>query len=574
MPSCFKKSIIFPLHKKGDIHDATNYRGISFIDAIVKLYTNMLLNRLNCWMEFEQVLSENQAGFRKGFSTVDHIFTLQNIIAIKMEKKEKVYAFFVDFKTAFDGIPRQKLFYKLYNAGLSTKFVKNIQQMYMGTTSAVWDGKVLSDWFPTNAGVKQGCGFSPALFAIYINDLVDHIKGGISVDDVVINILLYADDIVLLAESPNQLQHMIKRLENYCNLWDFRINISKSKVMIFGGGGRRAAREQWELNGQNLDVVSEYKYLGVVFTPKLSMQIHLQERKKTAKYSINSTWSSLINNRDISIDTKLKAFDACSRSILCYGAQVWGYKEYEIVEKLQRYFLKKLLGLPENTPNYMLLIETGLCKIFVYTMKLHMNFVLRCLNLPDNRLSKILARKVIDRKIFWYVEWERWLEICNLPLDASNHRIMKLQIHNLLIHIQEYSLNNLKEVARQGVHHDLYNQLSYETPREYFSNERDMYSIRMIFRARGGLLHLNTGPWSGSESMLCSLCNLSEPEDLSHFIGVCPILKMYRMKFFGKLVLSKDEIIEFLNGKDWDSLQNYLKKAYAYRNFLVTEYNH
>lgn len=328
------------------------------------------------------------------------------------------------------------------------------------------------------------------------------------------------------------------------------------------------------MNGENIEIVSQYKYLGVVFTRKLSMQNHLQERQNTAKCSINSTWSSLLSKRDISIDTKLKIFDACSRSILCYGAQVWGYREFEVVEKLQRYFIKKLLGLPENTPNYMLLLETGLSKIFIYTMKLHMNYVLKCLNLPDGRLTKILARKIIDKKIFWFTEWERWLELLNLPLDTTNHHSMKLQVQNLLAQIQEYSFRNLRDIARQGVHHDLYDQLSYEAPLKYFSKERDIYSIRRIFRARGGLLHLNTRPWAGSASMLCSLCNLKEPEDLCHFMGICPILKNYRKKFFGVQLLNKDEIIDILNGKDWNSLQNYLKSAYAYRLSLVSEYNH
>lgn len=221
----------------------------------------------------------------------------------------------------------------------------------------------------------------------------------------------------------------------------------------------------------------------------------------------------------------------------------------------------------------MLLLETGLEKIFIYTMKLHMSFVVKCLNLPDGRMTKIIARKVIELRIFWFVEWERWLEILNLPLDINDHRTLKIQVQNLALHIQEHIRRNLKEVARQGVHHDLYNQLRYEAPIKYFSKERDMNSIRMIFRARGGLLHLNTRPWCNSESMLCSLCNMSEPEDLCHFIGICPILKSFRMQFFGKHPLNKDEIVEIMNGKDWNALQSYLKTAYAYRHSLVAEFN-
>lgn len=169
--------------------------------------------------------------------------------------------------------------------------------------------------------------------------------------------------IVILAESPEQLQCMINRLEMYCELWDFRINLDKSKVMIFGTG-KRAARERWEMNGQALEIVTEYKYLGVVFTRKLSMHSHLQERQKKAKYSINITWSNLLKNRDVSIETKLKMFDACSRSVMCYGAQVWGYREWEEVEKLQRYFLKKTVGSTGEHPKLYASVGNGFRKKF------------------------------------------------------------------------------------------------------------------------------------------------------------------------------------------------------------------
>lgn len=307
------------------------------MDAVVKLYTNILLGRLNSWMEVERILHENQSGFRQGYSTVDNLFTLQNIIALTMEKKKKLYAFFVDFKTAFDSVPRKKLFYKLSNAGLSTKFVNNIKDMYNRTESAVWDGNKLSDWFYTNSGVRQGCVFSPVFFAIYINDLVDYLKGGVKVGEVTINVLMYADDVILIADAPEQLQEMINRLEEYCNLWDFRINFSKSKIMIFGGG-RRAAREKWFFANEDIEVVTEYKYIGITLTLKLAMHKHLEERLKVAKYSVNSVWSNIIKNESTSIGTKYKVFEACSRAVICYGAQVWGFREYDTVEKLQTYF--------------------------------------------------------------------------------------------------------------------------------------------------------------------------------------------------------------------------------------------
>lgn len=572
MPVCFKKSIIFPLHKKGDRKDAGNYRGISFVDSVVKVYTNILLNRLHKWLERENILHENQAGFRRGYSTVDNIFILQNIVALKLKKKEKVYAFFVDFKTAFDNVPRNKLFYKLFNAGLSTKFVRNIMEMYRDTASAVWDGKELSDWFYTKTGVKQGCAFSPDFFAIFLNDVVDCVGGGVEIGEIPINILMYADDIILLASTPEQLQEMIDKLVVYCSLWDLKVNMGKSGIMIFGGG-RRSAREKWSLGEKEIAIVSDYKYLGIVLTPRLSMQKHLKERLKTSKVTISSVWKNLLKNKDVNVDTKVKVFESCSRSVLCYGAQVWGYKEYEVVERLQRYFIKKLIGLPDNTPSYMLLLETESQKLFAFTFKLHANYVLKCLSLNDNRFPKILAKEIIRENIFWYAEWNRWLDKFGLSLDLANTVTRKMDINNLVMRVSEYNRQLLFEAARLGVRHDLYNQLCHSGIPRYFSVDLDIQVIRIIFRARGGLLGLNTQLWNNSNSMICSLCNINEPEDMVHFVGICPILKSYRLKYLGSRVLNRWDVIDILNGRNWMSLYGYLRAACALRQALVAEFN-
>lgn len=483
-----------------------------------------------------------------------------------------MYAFFVDFQTAFDGIPRKMLFYKLFNAGLSTKFIKNIMRMYADTASAVWDGKRLSDWFSTTSGVRQGCVFSPAFFAIFINDLVDYIKGGVTVEDIVINVLMYADDIVILADSPEQLQVMIKQLEEYCKLWDFKINLNKSKIMIFGGG-RRSAREKWNLGEMEIEIAPEYKYLGFVLTPRLSLQNHFKERLKLSKFSINCTWSSLMTNKDINIDAKFNVFEACSRSVICYGAQVWGYKEHEMVEKLNRYFLKKLIGLPDNTPNYMLLLETRCNKLFQYTFSLHINYVLKCLRMPDTRFPKMLARKIISANIFWYKEWDCWLQKFNIRLDLEKPELLKEQVAQLLVKMEEFNTQTSMESASQSIHHDLYNELKYFGIPSYFTDEFDLKSIRVIFRARGGLLNLNTRLWAGNGTMMCTICNMNEPEDMKHFLGMCPIFKNYRLRFFGNAMLNKAEVIAILNGRDWQSLVKYINAASAYRQFLVDEFN-
>jgi len=169
----------------------------------------LLLERLENWVKNNNILTECQAGFRKGYSTVNNIFSLTSIARSYIDSGKKLYAFFVDFRAAFDSIDRRTVNYKLSNIGISTAFLNILQILYTDNLAAVWDGEQLSEWFTTEAGVKQGCLLSPLLFSLFLNDITDSLPCGIQICGCSIKALLYADDIVILAESPVELQAMI-----------------------------------------------------------------------------------------------------------------------------------------------------------------------------------------------------------------------------------------------------------------------------------------------------------------------------------------------------------------------------
>jgi len=127
----------------------------------------LLLERLKNWVKNYNILTEFQASFRKGYSTVDNIFSLTSIARSYIDSGKKLYAFFVDFRAAFDSIDRRTLTYKLSNIGISTAFLNVLQSLYTDNLTAVWDGEQLYEWFTTEAGVKQGCLLSPFLFSLF-----------------------------------------------------------------------------------------------------------------------------------------------------------------------------------------------------------------------------------------------------------------------------------------------------------------------------------------------------------------------------------------------------------------------
>lgn len=573
----FLKSIIFPIYKKGDMNDVQNYRAIAFMNCIVKILMGIINERLTRWVENNSILTEFQAGFRKKYSTVDNIFNLTSIIHLKLAEKKKVYAFFVDFKAAFDGIPRKALIYKLYNLGVSRKIVRLIENLYSNTKAAIWTGTEFSEYFDILSGVKQGCLLSPLLFALFINDLHDELGGGLFIDDLNIRVLKYADDIVLLADDVKVLQEMIKRLQNYCEEWNMTVNTNKSKIMVFRNGGRLSAREAWTFKEEEVEIVNTYTYLGVVLTPQLSFTPHITERLIKAKTSINMTWKDFLTHKDIAMSTKFKLFCAVCRAILCYAAQVWGYAYFEEINKFLRYFLKKIFMLPDNTPTYALMLETALSQNCLYSLELHFNYIHKIMSdLTENRLPYILAHKIARKKIFYLKNWNSLGQQFGLHWTADNVNAWNSNKETLLRELNTLWSNNFRLKASQSVDR-IYKHLDHSKGITYFNDNCNKTKIMWIFKCRTGTLFLNGNRFNASEEQrLCSLCNLREKEDIAHFIGRCPILKDFRKLFFNKVILNFHEIVDILNGTsdtNWDTLHNFVTKAFDYRKELVNEFN-
>lgn len=572
----FVNSIILPIFKKGSPSDPKNYRGISFMNCIAKIFMSILNDRLYEWLIEKKILNEYQAGFRKKYSTMDNVFNLASIVHLKFDQKKKVYAFFVDFKAAFDKVSRHALIYKLHAIGVSSKFVKFVESVYSNTHSAIWTGVELSDSFETKAGVKQGCLLSPLLFSIYLNDLHDFLEEGLRVEGLEVRLLLYADDIVMLADDPMMLQRMINRLEKYCQIWNMEVNTAKSEIMVFRKAGKLGKSEKWTYIGEPLRITSEYTYLGVLLTPKFSFSKHLDKRNEIAKCCINETWKHFVNKPEVSLQAKWQLFQAVCRAKQCYGAQVWGYGFFEVVNKLQRYFLKRVLRLPPHTPNYALALETGTEDGHIYSLQLHLQYLTKIrFQYEDDRLPKQLMNKLFGKELFCVplLNSEDRNSQLHLSFDDSEE-IWNQKCKRIIEEERNESLIN--KIRRADASTSLYRFLDYSRANEYFQNLKDVKKITWVMKARCNLIKLNGNQFDTDQNNLCTLCNLREKETLVHFLGICPILREFRFQFFGKSNLSDDEVVDALDGRfenGWCKLANYIKISVMYREELIREFN-
>lgn len=284
IPTQWCVGLIKPLYKKkGSVDDPDNYRGITLLSCIGKLFTSLLNKRLTNYVEAANIIGQEQAGFREGFSTNDHIFVLHSILDLYLHKRKRVYCAFVDYKKAFDLVDRSSLWTKLISCGINGKVFTAIHNLYDNAKSCVkLDGNVLSQHFVCNIGVRQGDNLSPLLFAIYLNDfeafLSTKYKGlDILSNDVNVNLsdselevflklyaLLYADDTIVMAETVQELQNALNATHDYCNQWHLTVNTNKTKIVVFSRGKIRNI-PMFYFGNCKLDVVFDYVYLGTTF---------------------------------------------------------------------------------------------------------------------------------------------------------------------------------------------------------------------------------------------------------------------------------------------------------------------
>ena len=127
-----------------------------------------------------------------------------------------------------------------------------------------------TDWFGLEIGLRQGCILSPILFSIFIDGLAEEVKkvGGVEYGEIIVGLLLFADDVVLVAEDRKMLRKMLRVVYKYSKKYRFRFNLDKSNVMIFGTNNNQQEYNKFYLGKKKLEIVEYYKYLGLLLDKK------------------------------------------------------------------------------------------------------------------------------------------------------------------------------------------------------------------------------------------------------------------------------------------------------------------
>uniref|UniRef100_A0A3B3BLN8 Reverse transcriptase domain-containing protein n=2 Tax=Oryzias melastigma TaxID=30732 RepID=A0A3B3BLN8_ORYME len=343
VPLDWQTGVVVPLFKKGDRRVCSNYRGITLLSLPGKVYARVLERRVRPIVEPQ--IQEQQCGFRPGRGTVDQLYTLFRVLEGSWEFAHPVHMCFVDLEKAFDRVPRGVLWRVLWEYGVRGALLRAVRSLYDRSRSLVRMAGSKSDLFPVHVGLRQGCPLSPVLFIVFMDRISRRSQGpeGVWFGDHRISSLLFADDVVLLAPSNRDLQHVLERFAAECEAAGMRVSTAKSEAMVLD---RRKVVCPLSVGGVRLPQVEEFKYLGVLFTSDGRSEREIDRRIGAASAIMRSLYRSVVVKRELSQKAKLSIYRSIFVPVLTYGHELWVVTERtrSRLQAAEMSFLRRVAG--------------------------------------------------------------------------------------------------------------------------------------------------------------------------------------------------------------------------------------
>ena len=286
----------------------------------------------------------------------------------------------MDLRKAFDSVPRKYLFQKLAYIGITGTLFNVLKDIYSRNKARVRFDDKFSAYFEINSGVMQGSKLGPILFIFYINDLLRELsesKLGAVIGGIFISALGFADDIVLIADCPKKLQALQDICHNWCRRNGMTFNNNKCKLMMLNSPRKDI---EFKLGKAILEIITKYKYLGVVLSNKRLTSLFTHHFKlviERAEKRLNCIRHFGFNSDGLRPATCIAMYKVLVRPILEYASQVLSYRHYYFnvpgrhrkiseptdfllkLEQFQNRTLKRLIPCPKSTSCCLLRLVIG-----------------------------------------------------------------------------------------------------------------------------------------------------------------------------------------------------------------------
>lgn len=337
LPEDWLLSIFTPLPKKANAKSCGDHRMISVMSHFLKVFLKIIQKRI-C-NKIEENISDTQFGFRAGLGTRDALVAVQVLVQRCIDVKVDVHMCFIDFEKAFDNVNHAKLINILKSIGIDGNDIKFIENLYWKQKAKIKINNILTEEVQIEKGVRQGCILSPCLFNLYseviFRNAFDQLNLGIRINGKLIQNIRYADDTVLLATNPEDLQIMLQKLNNTLLEYGLRINTNKTKHMIVSKTPISETLTPLSLNNKIIDRVKSYKYLGCWLNENWESEKEIRTRIEIARNTFQKM-RKLLTNRKINLKLRWRMVKCYIIPILMYGSESWTLKK-NLINKLRAF---------------------------------------------------------------------------------------------------------------------------------------------------------------------------------------------------------------------------------------------
>lgn len=441
LPSDWLRSVFVALPKKNNATECAEYRTISLMSHAVKIFLKIIHRRIYNTCELNS--GSQQFGFRSGYGTREAVCALNVLAQRCRDINRRVYCCFIDYCKAFDCVRHEKLMEILESIGISPQIRRIIRNLYWNQTAVVRCESAESEETSIRRGVRQGCILSPVLFNVYSEDIFKKAlngEDGFKVDNVRISNIRYADDTVLISEDLAGLQNMLERVANVSREYGLEINIAKTKWLVVHRRHDDSViiNQRLLLNGQTIERVSKFQYLGTWFHDETDQAIEVRSRIEKAR-QVFLSMRNLMTRKDLKLQLRMRLVRCYVWSVLLYGMEGWTLtRALEMkLEALEMYVYRRMLKISyrDRVTNAEVLRRMGKTSELLYTVgrrKLeyygHVNR-----NTEKYHLFQLILRGKIDgrrcagrRKLSWEADLRRWFR-CS-PGELFSAAICKVKI--------------------------------------------------------------------------------------------------------------------------------------------------
>lgn len=404
LPSSWKNANVIPILKPNkNKSDPKSYRPISLTSNFCKLMESMVNERLKYIIEKNNIIKDNQSGFRKGRSTIDHLIRLETEIQKAKARNQYLLAVFLDIEKAFDLVWRKGLLYKIKQFGISGNMFNFISDFLQDRKIQVKVNNETSDERELQNGTPQGSVISPTLFNILIDDLVYQAEKSAKTSQ-------FADDSAMwhrghnLKILRNKMQRTLDNVSKWAIKWGFKISKTKTIGVIFGN--RKVTSTNLTLGNQPIKFENHVKFLGLIFDRKLTWKKHFDYLEERSKPILNLMRYVQANNFGMGTETLIMLYKSLLRSILDYGCQVFNSASNSLklkLDKIQYKGLRIALGALTSTPVENLLVEAGEKPLQIRRDEFSLKYYARC-----SQNQKNPAKETLEDCVEYRAKSQKW----------------------------------------------------------------------------------------------------------------------------------------------------------------------